>query len=141
MASITSADKAQAAPRARRVMHLGSLGMLLGGVMLIIGAVTPWVSTPFLTFNATQGPGLWILCAGTIAVAGALIPHRIVAIAQAALPGVVTAALVAWQLGLLIYVSATTDAWGQLLPGIGMVLTAGGAVVLLRAAWRMYRAE
>lgn len=136
MSSITSAGSAAAAP-ARRIMHPGSPGMLIGGLLLIIGSLTPWVSTPMGSLSGMAGAGLWVLCAGAIALAGALIPYRRLALAHAFVPGVAVAALVAWQVARLVQLSATTDSWGKLLPGIGLVLVAGGAVILLRAAWRI----
>lgn len=118
-------------------MHVGSVGMLLGGLMMLIGSVTPWVMTPLITLNGMAGAGLWTLSAGFIAIAGALIPHRTSAMAQSFGPGGFAAVVVAWQLVELIRISAATDTWGKLLPGIGLVLVGGAAFVLLRTGFRI----
>ena len=112
--------------------------MLVGGLITVVGSLLPWVSTPLGSLSGTAGPGLWTLSAGFLAIAGALLPYRRVAIAHAAIPGVAVAAIAFWQAARLVQLSATTGSWGQLLPGIGLVMVAGGAVILLRAAHRMW---
>ncbi|MDG4832652.1 hypothetical protein O7627_25565 [Solwaraspora sp. WMMD1047] len=126
-----------AAPARRRVLHAGSLGMIIGGVLSFVGSLMPWVITPFGTLSGTAGPGLWTLSAGFIAIAGALLPYRKVAIAHALVPGLAVAAIVGWQVVRLLQLSSTTDSWGQLMPGIGLVMVAGGAVVLIRTGVRL----
>jgi hypothetical protein len=111
--------------------------MILGGMLSLVGSLLPWVITPFGSLSGTAGPGLWTLSAGFIAVAGALLPYRMVAIGHCLLAGVSVAAIVVWQLGRLAYLSSTTDSWGQLMPGIGIVMVAGGAVILLRTGIRL----
>ncbi|WP_205856690.1 hypothetical protein [Phytoactinopolyspora endophytica] len=128
---------AAASRRAGQIIHAGSAAMLVGGLLVAFGSVLPWVSTPAGSLSGTAGAGLWTLCAGVVAIAGALIPHRRVALVHAALPGLAVAAIVAWQLARLMQLSATTDSWGKLLPGIGLVLAGGGAVILLRIAARL----
>lgn len=114
--------------------------MIVGGLITLVGSLLPWVSTPLGSLSGTAGPGLWTLSAGFLAIAGALMPYRKVAIAHAVIPGAAVAAIVVWQSARLIQLSATTDSWGQLLPGIGLVMVAGGAVILLRAGYRMWSA-
>ncbi|MEV6815095.1 hypothetical protein [Micromonospora sp. NPDC051296] len=126
-----------AAPVRRRILHPGSLGMFVGGVLALVGSLLPWVITPFGSLSGAAGPGLWTLSAAFIAIAGALLPYRKVAIAHCLLPGLAAAALVGWQVARLISISASTDSWGQLMPGIGMVMVAGGAVVLIRTGMRL----
>ncbi|RNL86768.1 hypothetical protein [Halostreptopolyspora alba] len=121
----------------RRVLHPGSVGMLIGGALLIIGSITPWVSTPLGNISGMAGPGLWVLCAGTVAMAGALLPYRRVALLHALVPAVAAGGLVLWQLARFAHLSATTDSWGKMLPGIGLVIVAGGAALLLRATHRL----
>ncbi|WP_235999126.1 hypothetical protein [Qaidamihabitans albus] len=128
---------ATATPGRRRIMHAGSPGMILGGLLLLVGSLMPWVSTPVGHLSGAAGAGLWTLCAGTIAIAGALMPYQRVAFAHALLPGAAAAVLVLWQLARLMQLSASTDSWGKLLPGIGLVLVGGAAVILLRTALRI----
>ncbi|MPY80752.1 MAG: hypothetical protein GEV04_20385 [Actinophytocola sp.] len=121
-------------------MHVGSGGMILGGLLMVVGSPMPWVSTPVGSLSGAAGAGLWTLCAGFLAIAGALIPRRRVAFVHAVIPGVAAALIVCWQLVRLVQISTSTDAWGKLLPGIGLVLVGGGAVVLLRSAKRIHDA-
>ncbi|QBI54937.1 hypothetical protein [Streptomonospora litoralis] len=137
-----SPSTGSAAPTAaRRIFHTGSVGLLAGGLLLIIGAFTPWVSTPLGNLNGMAGPGLWVLCAGGLALAGALLPYRRVALAHAIIPAAAAGGLVLWQLGTLVYLSMATDSWGKLLPGVGLVIVGAGTVLLVRAARRMSAAS
>ncbi|GAA4913056.1 hypothetical protein [Streptomonospora salina] len=136
-----SASNGSAAPVApRRILHAGSLRMIGAGLMLIIGAFTPWMYTPLVTMQAMHGPGLWLLCCGVVAVAGALLPYRRLALAHALIPAAAGGALVVWQLGLIAYHSAATDTWGTMLPGASMVIVGGGVAILISAARRMHSA-
>ncbi|GAA4432072.1 hypothetical protein GCM10023169_37390 [Georgenia halophila] len=138
MASTTSAN----APAVRkRVFHPGSLGMLLGGVLALVGSLLPWVMTPVGSLPGLAGPGLWTLSAAFIAIAGALLPYRKIAIGHCLAAGLAVAVIAGWQLGRLVYLSAITDAWGQMLPGIGLVMVSGGAVILLRTGYRLVTAR
>jgi hypothetical protein len=128
-----------AAPVRRRVFHAGSLGMIVGGVLALVGSLLPWVITPFGSLSGAAGPGLWTLSMAFLAVAGALLPYRKVAIAHSLIPGLVVAAIVGWQLARLVSLSASTGAWGQLMPGIGLIMAGGGAVVLIRAGLRLVK--
>ncbi|NLU78387.1 hypothetical protein HCA58_08350 [Micromonospora sp. HNM0581] len=128
-----------AAPVRRRVLHAGSLGMIVGGVLALVGSLLPWVITPFGSLSGAAGPGLWTLSMAFLAVAGALLPYRKVAVAHSMIPGLVVAAIVGWQVARLVSLSASTGAWGQLMPGIGLVMAAGGAVVLIRTGMRLIR--
>src|SRR5690606_41972940 len=103
----------------------------------VVGSLLPWVTTPLGSLSGTVGAGLFTLSAGFIAVAGALLPYRRLAIAHSLLPGVAAGALVTWQVGRLMYLSATTGAWGQLLPGMGLVMVGGAAVILIRTGYRL----
>lgn len=111
--------------------------MLVGGLITVIGSMLPWVVTPLGPLSGTGGPGLWTLSAGFLAIAGAVLPYRRVAIAHCLLPGFAAGAIVVWQVARLAYLSASTDSWGKLLPGMGLVMAAGGAVILLRTGYRM----
>ncbi|WP_125774047.1 hypothetical protein [Antribacter gilvus] len=125
----------------RRVLHPGSVGMILGGLIIVVGSVLPWVSTPVGSIPGHAGPGLWTLCAAFVALAGAVLPFRRVAVAHCLVAGLPVAFLAAWQVVRLVEVSAATDSWGKALPGMGLVMVAGGAVILLRTAWRLSRSS
>ncbi|GAA1811496.1 hypothetical protein [Nesterenkonia flava] len=130
------------------VFHPGSWPMMIGGMMLIVSAFLPWVYLPFIqditgetfAFRGTDGPGVITLSVGCLAFAGAFVPRRRLAIAHAGIPGLVVAAIVLLQCWNLVAFSAQLDAWGGLLPGMGLVLAGGGAVILLKVTWRMWSA-
>ncbi|TWE29345.1 hypothetical protein FHX69_2029 [Prauserella muralis] len=111
--------------------------MIFGGLLMLVGSLMPWVSTPVGHLSGAAGAGLWTLCCGALAIAGALMPYRRVALAHALVPGAAAALLVLWQVARILQLSASTDSWGKLLPGIGLVLVGGAAVILLRAALRI----
>ncbi len=128
------------------VFHPGSWSMLIGGMMMIVSAFLPWVyvmvvqeimGEPF-ALRGTDGPGVITLSVGCLAFAGAFIPKRKLAIAHAAVPGLVVGAIAALQVWNILAASAQTQ-WGSFMPGMGLVLAAGGAVVLMRAAWTMHK--
>ncbi|PFG42589.1 hypothetical protein ATJ88_1252 [Isoptericola jiangsuensis] len=127
-----------AAPR-KRILHPGSVGMLTGALLVVVGSLLPWVVTPVGSLSGTGGPGLWTLCAGFLALAGALFPRRWFAISHALLAGGSAGFVVGWQLVRLVEVMSSTDSWGQAMPGIGLVMTGGGAVVLLATGVRLLR--
>ena len=137
MATSASSVRVTAPPARRRILHAGSAGMIIGGLVTVVGSLLPWVMTPLGSLSGTAGPGLWTLSAGFIAVAGGLMPNRKLAIGHSLVPGLAVAAIVAWQVARLLQLSATTDSWGQLLPGMGLVMAAGGAVILLRTGFRL----
>ena len=87
--------------------------MLVGGVITVVGSLLPWVTTPFGSLSGMVGPGLWTLCAGFIAIAGALMPNRRIAIAHCLVPGLAVGIIAAWQVAQLLYITATTGAWWQ----------------------------
>ncbi|GAB3190285.1 hypothetical protein [Nesterenkonia suensis] len=125
------------------VFHLGSGAMILGGLMLIISAFLPWVVIPIagesFSLRGTDGPGIAALAVGFLAFAGAFVPKRGLAIAHALIPGALVGLIVAAQAFRLLQLSAQTGSWGGLLPGMGLILAAGGAVILIRVAVRMWR--
>ncbi|MDS2174152.1 hypothetical protein [Nesterenkonia sp. CL21] len=127
------------------VFHAGSSAMILGGLMLIISAFLPWVVIPIagesFALRGTDGPGVVTLAVGFLAFAGGFVPKRGLAIAHAIIPGALVALIVGAQTVRLIQLSAQTGSWGGLLPGMGLILAAGGAVVLIRVAVRLWRAR
>lgn len=126
------------ATKDRRILHAGSVGMIVGGLVAIVGSMLPWVSTPLGSFYGTGGPGLWTLSAGFLAIAGALMPMPRLALAHAVIPGLGIAVIVVWQVARLVELSVRTDTWGKLLPGMGLVMAAGAAVILLRTGYRLW---
>lgn len=128
------------------IFHPGSWSMLIGGMMMIFSAFLPWVYVGFtqevmgesFVLRGTDGPGVLTLSVGCLAFAGGFIPRRKLAIAHAAIPGVVVIGISLLQAYNLLIGNMQTE-WGSFLPGMGLVLAAGGAVLLLRASWMMYK--
>jgi hypothetical protein len=146
MASTTSASLGnllraggRAPTQRKRILHPGSVAMLVGGLAVIVGSLLPWVITPIANLSGLAGPGWLTLCGGFIAVAGALFPRRWFAITHCLIAGGTVALVAGWQLVRLAQISAANDSWGQAMPGIGLVLVTGGAVILLATAVRLMR--
>jgi hypothetical protein len=110
-------------------------GLLLAALLVGLGAFLPWVETPVRSFTGLAGPGLWTLYAASLGLAGALVRSARLAGWQAAVLGLVAVGLPVWQLARLLRL-AGVQGW---LPGIGLVLTAGGGVLALRAALALLR--
>lgn len=125
------------------VFHAGSAAMFIGGLMLIISAFLPWVVIPIaeetFSLRGTDGPGVATLALGFLAFAGAFVPRRKLAIAHAMIPGALVALIAGAQAIRLIQLSTQTGSWGGLLPGMGLILAAGGAIVLIRVSLRLWR--
>lgn len=128
------------------VFHPGSWSMATAGMMLVVAAFLPWVYVSLtqgiigeaFVLRGTDGPGVVTLALGFLAVAGAFVPRRRLAIVHAAVPGGVVALVVLVQAWNIVTASVQT-AWGAFLPGMGVVLAGGGAVILVRVAWTMAR--
>ncbi|WP_022873415.1 hypothetical protein [Nesterenkonia alba] len=121
------------------IFHPGSWFMLIGGMMLIFATFLPWIHFGgLLTFRGLDGPGLLTISVGFLAFAGGFVPKRKLALLHAAIPGVLVAALCLWQIIAGIIIPSVRVEWGVLLPGMGLVLAAGGAVLLLKATHTMW---
>lgn len=128
------------------VFHPGSWPMILAGMMMIVSAFLPWVYVTLtqeiigeaFVLRGTDGPGVITLALGFLAFAGGFVPRRRLAIAHAAVPGAVVALICLMQAVALIRGNMETQ-WGSFLPGMGLVLAAGGAVILLKASWTMLK--
>ena len=129
------------------VFHPGSGAMVLGGLLMIVAAFLPWVQLSYteqltgetFAFRGTDGPGVVTLALGFLAFAGAFVPRRRLAIAHAGAAGAVVALITAAQAWNILAFSSRLDAWGAFLPGMGLVMAAGGAVILIKVAIRMWR--
>ncbi|MDO5502917.1 MAG: hypothetical protein Q4G67_07050 [Actinomycetia bacterium] len=130
------------APRARRRLHPGQKKMAYASIALFLGSWLPWFSTnvgnvsamgfnfdmsePLLTL--TGQPGLWTWMASFLALGAGLIPARRVGVWVGALAAVVGLAVPVYYL-----YKAVTGSWffeqADWLPGPGLVLLAGGAIM------------
>ncbi len=102
----------------------------LAVLMVILGSFLPWLDTAVGSISGARGPGLWTFYSAMLGMAGALVPYRRVAAAQAAVMGVVCVVLPVWQLVRALDLLGT-EGW---LPGPGIVLVLGGGVLALATA-------
>ncbi len=123
----------RSAPTRRRKMP-GQWRLLGASVMILVGAFLPWVYTALGNASGMGGPGRWTATVGMLALAGALVPVRWLAVAQAALTAVVCVAIPVWQF-VHLYGLVGMSGWT---PGPGLVLTAGGGVLAGVAAWQLW---
>lgn len=125
----------QTAPtRTRRGKMPGQMRLLAASAMIIVGAFLPWLYTPVGTITGMRGPGLWTATVGVLALAGALVPVRVLAILQAAAAAVLCVAIPVWQ---FVHVFSKVGMGGWL-PGPGLVLTLAGGVLAGVAAWQLW---
>lgn len=123
-----------APPAARRRKMPGQKRLLAASVLILVGAFLPWFYTPFATFTGMRGPGLWTATVGLLALAGAIVPVRILAVLQAAAAAAICVALPVWQFFRLFNLVGM-QGWT---PGPGLVLTLGGGVLAGVAAWQLW---
>ncbi|RIK11922.1 MAG: hypothetical protein DCC50_13850 [Acidobacteria bacterium] len=102
--------------------------------MIIVGAFLPWLYTPVGTITGMRGPGLWTATVGVLALAGALVPVRVLAVLQAAAAAVLCVVLPVWQF-LNVFTKVGMAGW---MPGPGLVLTLAGGVLASVAAWQLF---
>lgn len=133
-----AADDAIAGPR-RRASWPGRTRLAAGAALVILGAMLPWVMTPLGNVRGLSGAGLWTLYAGLFAGGGAALPWPRLSAWHAPVLAAAAIGLPAWQLARLAWISATTDAWGAALPGVGLVVTLAGGVLAVGAFRRRPR--
>ena len=125
----------QTAPvRTRRRKMPGQMRLLAASAMIIVGAFLPWLYTPVGTITGMRGPGLWTATVGVLALAGALVPVRVLAILQAAAAAALCVVLPVWQF-LNVFTKVGMAGW---MPGPGLVLTLAGGALAGVAAWQLF---
>lgn len=131
----TTTPAGRSRTRARRGAEPGRRSLLGASFLVLFGSFMPWVDTPIGTVLGGQGAGLWTFYACMLGLAGVMVPLRGLAVAQAALLGVVALALPLWQVGHLLSLVGTAG-W---MPGPGLVLVLGGGVLACVSAVRLHR--
>lgn len=125
----------QTAPPATRRRKLpGQKRLLAASVLILVGAFLPWLYTPVGVFTGMRGPGLWTATVGLLALAGAIVPVRLLAVVQAAVAAAVSVAIPVWQF-FHMFSLVGMNGWT---PGPGLVLTLGGGVLAGVAAWQLW---
>jgi hypothetical protein len=115
----------------RRRLIPGQGRLLAASVLIILGALLPWLQTGFSTPRHPQY--LWLFVVGFVALSGALVPLRRVAFWHAVVTAVVSLALLGWYLWQLVGLAAEVGMSGWMV-GPGLVLTAAGGGLSIVAA-------
>jgi hypothetical protein len=127
-----------AAPEARpgRPRRSPANRRLLGAALMILfGAFLPWVATGAGNVAGIRGAGLWTMYAAVLGLAGAAIRSHALAALHAGVLAVVATALPLWQ---VVHLASLVGFSGWV-PGPGLVLTLGGAVLAGSAALSLLR--
>lgn len=125
----------QTAPATTRRRKMpGQMRLLAASAMILVGAFIPWLYTPLGNITGMRGPGLWTATVGVLALAGALVPVRVLAILQAVAAAVICVVLPVWQF-LRLFNLVGMEGW---MPGPGLVLTLAGGVLAGVAAWQLW---
>ena len=115
--------------------HPGRRWLLAGAVVAAVGSFLPWLELAFgASFNGLQGAGLWTFYLSWLGLAGAMVPVRGAAIVQGLLAGGAAVGL-----PLLQVVEVTRLGLPGWQPGIGLLLTVCGGVLMLRGTVSLLR--
>mgnify|MGYP007107678386 FL=1 len=115
----------------------GQKRMLAGSVMVLIGAFVPWLYTQVGTVTGMSGPGLWTATVAMIALAGALVPVRMLAVVQGFIAATVAMFIPLWQFW-HVFSKVGMAGW---MPGPGLLLTFVGGLLCGIAAWQLLNLE
>lgn len=129
-------DRKVARPSRKRKIP-GQRRLLGASMMILIGAFLPWLFTNTGNFTGMSGPGLWTATVAMVALAGALVPVRMLAAVQAAIAAVVAVIIPLWQFW-HVFSMVGMQGW---MPGPGLLLTFAGGVLCAVAAWQLLEAE
>jgi hypothetical protein len=110
--------------------------LLIAAVIVLLGAVTPWVETVVGTVLGVQGGGMYTLAAGGMGLAGALYRRRWVVLTHGVVLAVTPLLLSAWQVSRLVALGCDFRVCA---PSYGLVLTVVGAGLATRAVVRLLR--
>ncbi|WP_202619078.1 hypothetical protein [Ornithinimicrobium cavernae] len=121
----------------RRRLLPGQKRLLAASAMMLIGAFLPWLYTPLGNFTGMSGPGLWTATVAMLALAGALVPLRMLAVAQAVIAAAVATVIPLWQFWHM-FSQVGMAGW---MPGPGLLLTFVGGLLSGIAAWQLLHLE
>lgn len=125
---------AQTSPASTRRAPVPGRRQLLGAVALIaFGSMIPWLMTGLGSISGLRGGGLWTFYAAMLGLAGALVPHRTLALVQGSIMALVALVLPVWQVVHVLTLVGTGGWW----PGPGLVLVFTGGVVAALGVRRM----
>lgn len=134
-ATVLSPRRSSARPVAARGWHPGRRWLLAGAAVAGVGSLLPWLELAFgASLGGLQGGGLWTFYLAWLGLAGALVPSRTAAVVQGAVAGLAAVVLPIAQVADV----ARRDLPGWQ-PGIGLLLTVCGGVLLLRGVVTLLR--
>lgn len=138
MTTSTAAARATTSPAPPRWPYLGrpQRRLLVASLLVLIGAVAPWVDTIAGTVLGVAGGGVQTLAAGGIGLAGAFFRRRGVVIAHALVLAAVPLVIGGWQSARLVSIGCD---FRSCAPGFGLVLTLAGGAVAAAATWQLIR--
>lgn len=110
--------------------------LLVAALLVLIGAVTPWIDVLGANVLGVQGAGMYTLAAGGIGLAGAFFRRRAVVIGHAAVLAVTPLVLGGWQAGRLVAIGCDFRVCA---PSFGLVLTLAGGAVAAAATRQLLR--
>lgn len=110
--------------------------LIVAALLVLIGAVTPWVDTVAGNVLGVAGGGIHTLAAGGIGLAGACFRRRGVVLAHAAVLAAVPLVIGTWQLVRLIAVGCDFRVCA---PSFGLLLTVAGGAVAAAATVQLLR--
>lgn len=136
-ATITAASRTSPSPR---WPYLGApqKRMIVASILVLVGAVTPWVEHLGGTVLGVQGAGVWTLAAGGIGLAGALFRRRPVVVVHAAVLAITPLVLGGWQTARLVAIGCDFRVCA---PSFGLLLTIAGGGLAAAATWRLARGQ
>ena len=123
-------------PRDGRTPRAGRAPLLVAAGLIVVGSLTPWVTTAFGTMSGLAGGGLWTLYTAAFGIAATIVSAPRVAGVHALLMGVPAIVLPLWQLVRLLPLGGFGQGWT---PGFGLVAVLGGGVLAVRTALRLLR--
>lgn len=134
---MTAAVERRPAARTRRPKMPGQRRLLAGSIMMLVGAFLPWMYTQVGNFTGMSGPGLWTATVAMLALAGALVPLRMLAVVQAGIAALVAVVIPVWQFWHMFSLVGMAG-W---MPGPGLLLTFVAGILCGVAAWQLLQAE
>lgn len=137
MTAVAQRRGTTAGQRVRRGKLPGQKRLLGASVMILIGAFVPWLYSPFGNITGMAGPGLWTATVGMLALAGGLVPSRVLAMVQGAAAAAVCLYIPVWQFW-HVFSKVGMAGWT---PGPGLLLTFVGGLLCGVAAWQLWNLE
>lgn len=140
--TVTTGEKGSPAAQRPRWPYFGppQKRLVFAGFGIWIGLALPWFIFRPLGISRYASPlaASWVLWAGLMAMAGAMVRWRLLALVSAVLGGVTALYIGVWQTALIVQ-RCGFDLQLQCFPGPGVILVQATALVVLFQAWRLFQ--